>query len=106
MITSMTDADYKITREPGVVRLSGDFDINARDDLHSVLAEAIEEDGAGVIVVDFDQVQFLDSEALGALIEGYVAARAAGVKLSVTNARGIVHRVLDVSGVLEMLAKG
>ncbi|MFI7596274.1 anti-sigma factor antagonist [Actinoplanes sp. NPDC049681] len=102
----MTNAYHRITRNAGVVRLSGDFDINARDELRSVLVAAIEQDGSGGIVVDFDQVEFLDSEALGALIDGYVAARAAGVKLSVVNARGIVLRVLEVSGVLEMVSDG
>jgi anti-anti-sigma factor len=102
----VTDAYYQITREAGVVRLSGDFDINARDELRTVLVQAVEEDGAGGIVVDFDRVLFLDSEALSALIEGHVVARAAGVKLSVANAHGLVHRVLDVSGVLELLANG
>ncbi|MEV4640706.1 STAS domain-containing protein [Actinoplanes sp. NPDC049548] len=100
----MTDAYYQITRQAGAVRLSGDFDINARDELRAVLAQAVEEDSTGALVVDFDGVVFLDSEALSALIDGFVAARAAGVKLSIVNAHGLVHRVLEVSGVLEMFS--
>ena len=65
----MTDAYYQIHRETGVVRLSGEFDINARDELRSVLAQAVEEDSGGGLVIDFDGVQFLDSEALAGLIE-------------------------------------
>ncbi|BCJ53083.1 hypothetical protein Asp14428_45580 [Actinoplanes sp. NBRC 14428] len=102
----MTDADYQLTREAGIVRLSGEFDINAREELQAVLARAIEEDGAGGIVVDLDRVTFLDSEAMSALIDGYLTGRAAGVKLSIVNAHGLVHRVLDVSGVLEMFENG
>ncbi|MEV4705526.1 STAS domain-containing protein [Actinoplanes sp. NPDC049316] len=97
----MTEPSYQITREAGAVRLSGDLDINAREELRDVLVTAVREDGSGV-VVDFGDTAFLDSEAMGALIEGLLAARSAGVKMSIVNARGLVHRVLDVSGVLDM----
>ncbi|MGA5305483.1 STAS domain-containing protein [Nucisporomicrobium flavum] len=102
----MIEPSYQITREAGAVRLSGDLDINAREELRDVLVAAAQEDGAGALVVDFDDTAFLDSEAMGALIEGFLAARAAGVKMSIVNAHGLVHRVLDVSGVLEMFETG
>ena len=119
----MTEPIYQITREAGAVRLSGDLDINARDELRDVLVAAVEEEAAAVeeeaaagevsggeglgnagkvVVVDFDHTAFLDSEAMGALIESFLAARAAGVRMSIVNAHGLVHRVLEVSGVLEM----
>ncbi|MFC3384758.1 STAS domain-containing protein [Couchioplanes azureus] len=109
-----SDAGYEITREAGAVRLSGEFDITARDELRSMLLQAIaenratdddqatDEDGTAGVVVDFAGVTFLDSEAMGALIDGLNAGRAAGVKLSIVNAHGIVNRVLEVSGVLEL----
>jgi anti-sigma B factor antagonist len=47
-------------------------------------------------------VTFLDSEALGALIDGHNAARGAGAGFRVVHARGVVHRVLAVSGATEL----
>lgn len=44
--------------------LSGEFDINARDELRSTLMRVIEDGGAG-ISIDFDGVTFLDSEVAG-----------------------------------------
>ena len=134
----MTEPIYQITREAGAVRLSGDLDINSRDELRDTLAAAVEEaatreepatrgeeaatrgetgseaapdaeagEGRGkVVVVDFDHTAFLDSEAMGALIDGFLTARAAGVRMSIVNAHGLVHRVLEVSGVLEMFETG
>ena len=102
----MTEPIYQITREPGVVKLSGDLDINARDELRDALVAVVRDDRSGAVVVDFDDVAFLDSEAMGALIEGFLAARGAGVTMSIVNAHGLVHRVLDVSGVLEMFETG
>jgi len=124
----VTEPIYQITREAGAVRLSGELDINARDDLRDALTTAVEdaaarkagEDTAAqkagtagedtpageTVVVDFDDTAFLDSEAMGALIEGFLAARAAGVRMSIVNAHGLVRRVLEVSGVLEMFESG
>ena len=97
----MTETGYLIVREPAVVRLSGDFDINARDELRGALLEAVEA-GPDEVVVDFGAAVFLDSEAMGALIEGLNAGQEAGVRLRIVNAHGIVHRVLEVSGVLAL----
>ena len=97
----MTETGYLIVREPAVVRLSGDFDINARDELRGALLEAVEA-GPDEVVVDFGAAVFLDSEAMGALIEGLNAGQEAGVRLRIVNAHGIVHRVREVSGVLAL----
>ncbi|WP_157408185.1 STAS domain-containing protein [Actinoplanes sp. N902-109] len=98
----MTEPSYQIAREAGHVRLSGEFDINARDDLRDAMVRAVQHDGQGRVVIDLDGTDFIDSEALGALIDGLTAGRAAGVAMSIVNAHGLVHRVLDVSGVLAL----
>ena len=90
---------YQIVREDAVIRLSGDFDINARDEMRAALLDAVRA-GPAEVVVDFAEAAFLDSEAMGALIDGLNAGRAADVPVRIVNAHGLVHRVLDVSGVL------
>ncbi len=101
----MTEPTYQIVREASRVRLSGDLDINARDDVRDVLLRAVGDsasDGHVRIVIDLADTAFIDSEAVGALIDGLTAGRAAGVPLAIAHAEGLVHRVLDVSGVLEL----
>jgi anti-anti-sigma factor len=98
----VTQPSYQIVREAAVVRLAGDFDINARDELRTALFDAIRAAGPAEVVIDFAGAAFLDSEAMGALIEGLNAGREAGVSMRIVNARGLVHRVLDVSGVLAL----
>ena len=84
-----------------LLKLSGELDINARDDLRDVVQAALDE-GIADIVVDLGGVTFLDSEALGGLIDGYNAAQARTVGYRVVNARGLVERVLSVSGALDL----
>jgi anti-anti-sigma factor len=98
----VTEPSYQIAREAGHVRLSGEFDITARDDLRDEVVRAIQHDGGNGVVIDLAGTDFMDSEAMGALLDGLIAGREAGVTISIVNARGLVHRVLEVSGVLDL----
>jgi anti-anti-sigma factor len=98
----VTEPTYQIARQAGHVRLSGDLDINARDDVRDELLRAVRDGGSAGIVIDLGETAFIDSEAVGALIDGLMAGREAGVPMAISNATGIVHRVLDVSGVLDL----
>ena len=51
-----------------VVRLAGELDLYNADDVRRALATAID-DGASRIVIDMSEVEFVDSTALGVLIE-------------------------------------
>ncbi|MEV4350514.1 STAS domain-containing protein [Actinoplanes sp. NPDC049596] len=92
---------YKIGQERSadgtatVLSIDGELDINARDDLRAAILGAVDR---GDCVVDLGGTAFLDSEALGALIDGYNSALSAGTGFRVVGATGVVARVLDVSG--------
>jgi anti-anti-sigma factor len=89
--------------EPGgvaVLRLGGELDINAREEIRDKSLSAVA--AAEQLVYDFAATTFLDSEALAALIEGLNAARKAGIGVRAVNAQGMIQRVLDVAGVLEL----
>ena len=110
----MTDAYYTIARAPVAadinqtdtigVRLSGEFDLGARDDLRAALLGAIAEANGARILVDLAEVGFLDSETLRVLLDCRSAAQRQGTDFRVTNAHGVVRRVLDVTGLAEILA--
>jgi anti-sigma B factor antagonist len=94
---------YKIGQERAadgtatILRIDGELDITARDDLHEAVVAALRH---GHVTVDLDGATFIDSEALGALIDGYNAAQAGSVRFRVINAHGLVARVLEVSGAI------
>jgi anti-anti-sigma factor len=85
-----------------LLHLGGELDITARDALRETILAAVDH---GDVVIDLDQVTFVDSEAIGALVEGYQAARARPAGFRLVNAHGVVARVLEVSGVLELFGR-
>lgn len=96
---------YKIDRERAaggtatILHLSGELDINARDDLRAAILAAL---GTGDVVLDLAGVTFLDSEALGSLIDGYNEALARRAGYRAVNAHGLAGRVLTVSGARDL----
>jgi anti-anti-sigma factor len=105
----VADDYYTIALEPAGgsaasrVLLAGAFDIGTREDLRKALLGLVGGDPGPRILVDLRRVTFIDSEAINALIEGYLAAEQAGVSLRLTGAHGIVDRVLRVIGLDHLL---
>jgi anti-sigma B factor antagonist len=103
------DDYYSISRErplgpdgTAYFRLSGTFDIGARQDLRDALGEATDDQAVRAIEVNLADVTFLDSEALAGLIEACTGARRAGLRFAAVGAQGLVHRVLVVTGTLTL----
>ena len=79
-----------------VVRLAGELDLNNADEVRAALLDAVAEEPER-LVVDLGAVQFVDSTALGVLIEA---------RSRLTNRRGFMlagtrlatRRALEVSG--------
>jgi anti-sigma B factor antagonist len=102
----MTQA-YGITvRRIGAVAalgLAGEFDLACVGDLEKAIAEALTEPAPAAIVIDLDAAVFIDSSIIRVLVTSQQTAAEQQVTMMVANARGMVERVLKVTGVYELL---
>ncbi|TWG12906.1 STAS domain-containing protein [Actinoplanes teichomyceticus] len=87
------------------VTLAGSLDLGSRDELRAALLGIVQAGGGGRIVVDLSRVRFIDSEAISALIQSYLAAERAGYSFRLIRAVGIVERVLTVVGLGYLLER-
>ena len=78
-----------------VVRLAGELDLYNADDVRAALAEATA-DGTKRVVVDLSEVEFIDSTALGVLIEARARLGRTGLRLAAPQLE--TRRALQVSG--------
>lgn len=78
-----------------VVRLTGELDLYNVDEVRSALADAATE-GPECVVVDLSQVTFLDSTALGVLVEARAALPPGALHLAAPQLEAM--RALRVSG--------
>lgn len=79
-----------------VAEMVGDLNLQCASDVRARLAAAVE-DGQSRLVVDLEQVNFIDSSGLGALISGLKSARQAGGDLRIANPREQARVVLKLT---------
>jgi len=81
-----------------VVHVSGEIDLATCPQLRDVLAELVDR-GIYHLVVDLEQVSFLDSSGIGVLMGVYRRIREHGGSLRLTAPSAQVRRVLDLTRV-------
>ena len=84
------------------VALHGEVDVLTVDQVRMALTEAITARPAQ-IVVDLEDLSFIDSTGLGALVFGFQRARDAGIGFRLARPTRGVHQVLVLSGLLEIV---
>ena len=88
--------------EKGVVLyLAGRYDFGARKTFKESLGEAMKEELP--IVLDFEQVSFVDSSALGILVIAHQTLKSKKIPLSLVNPQPYVRQVLDLANVAKMI---
>ena len=80
-----------------VIKLSGRFDFNTHRDFRSAYEALIVDPAIRAVVVDFDEVDYLDSSALGMLLMLRDKLGGGGKEISLTGVRGNVKQVLDIA---------
>jgi anti-anti-sigma factor len=84
-----------------VVSAHGELDAYVAPDLSTVLERAAREDGG--IVVDLEDVSFMDSTALGIVVRAVRELGEAGRRVKVVLPRGTARRVFEITTVDRLL---
>ncbi|MEU8232993.1 STAS domain-containing protein [Actinoplanes sp. NPDC048967] len=89
----------------GVIRLAvhGELDLGTADRLTDTVDEVLAAARPAEVVLDLAGLSLCDSVGVDALLRARAAANAQAVHLTVINPRGIVRRVLDLTGTLDRL---
>lgn len=85
-----------------VFRVRGAVDMATHTELGAALVAALADEALREIVVDLEQVTFLDSSGVRALLEARMAAASHDARLVVRNPQPIVDRVLQITSVAEL----
>ena len=95
------------TVNDGVLRLTitGEVDLSTADLLTDTITNLITAGHVAELIIDLDQVTFLDATGISALIRGNNLAVELGIAYLVTNPHDLVHKVLDITGVLRLLTE-
>ncbi|AZN35600.1 STAS domain-containing protein [Iodobacter ciconiae] len=87
----------QIEGDVGRVVLSGQFDFSAHREFRQVCETLISNPGIKEVLIDFQNVNYLDSSALGMLLLLKEKIGAASKSLALVNCRDSVKQVLDIA---------
>ena len=85
-------ADNRVTLRP-----QGRFDFNCFRDFRSSYEAALTQEGVTCVLIDLQQVQYIDSAALGILLLLRDKAAPLGIKVELANLQGTVKDVLEIA---------
>ncbi|MFI2665574.1 STAS domain-containing protein [Micromonospora carbonacea] len=86
--------------------MTGEIDIATSGELAVVLAALLDGAPPAALELDFGGVRFLDSSGILVLLRAQGRAADQGCRLTLADVRPTVHRVLEITGVLELLGLG
>ncbi|RJX19692.1 MAG: anti-sigma F factor antagonist [Ammonifex sp.] len=95
--------DLETVGEVLVAKLRGELDLKTAGELRQGLDRALDGFTVRHLVLDLENVSFMDSTGLGVVLGRYKRLAGAGGKLVVLGLQPPVRRVLDLSGVLRIV---
>ena len=87
----------EITGSKAVLNLNGRFDFHSHRDFRSAYEKVMEGAEVRDIEINFRQVDYLDSSALGMLLLLREKAEAAGKNVALVGLQGMVKQVLEIA---------
>ena len=95
--------DLRSDRQGLIVALAGEFDLAGVAQFEHALAAVADAEPARV-VVDFTELQFIDSTGIAAIVGAMAERERAGDRLCACGVRGQVQRLLELVGVSDRLS--
>jgi anti-sigma B factor antagonist len=86
-----------------IVTLAGELDMAATFRLEPELERLTRNGDVSALVIDMQDVEFMDSSALGLLLATQQRLRAEGLRFLLANPSGSVRRMLELTGVADTL---
>jgi anti-sigma B factor antagonist len=84
--------------------VTGEIDITTADAFEGAMNDVIDQQARSVLV-DLAGVRFMDSTGIAALVRAHTRSSATRTSLTVINCQQQVRRVMEVTGVYDLLAR-
>jgi stage II sporulation protein AA (anti-sigma F factor antagonist) len=82
-----------------IVKLKGELDHHSADEARDKIDEKIRNDKYKKIIIDFKNLDFIDSSGIGFVIGRYKVIRKSNSVIEIINASKKVRKILDMSGI-------
>ncbi|HBQ86344.1 MAG TPA: anti-sigma F factor antagonist [Syntrophomonas sp.] len=97
------DLELKLVRNTLVVRIKGELDMLVAEKLRREIDNRLDNREINTLVINLDQVTFIDSSGLGVIIGRYKRISAGDGKMYIVGARPAVEKILFFSGINKLI---
>lgn len=94
----------KIERQTLLLRLEGELDMHTAASLRQAIDNEIEKRGIRTVILNLQDVQFVDSSGLGVLLGRYKKLLPLGGKLKITNVPPHIYKIMELSGLPKIIS--
>jgi stage II sporulation protein AA (anti-sigma F factor antagonist) len=95
--------EKKIERLTLFLRLDGELDMHTSDLVRQAIDMEIEKRGIRTVILNLQNVQFIDSSGLGVILGRYKKLLSIGGKLKITNVPPNVFKIMELSGLPKII---
>lgn len=95
--------EKKIERLTLLLRLDGELDLHTASMVRQAIDIEIEKRGIRKVILNFQNVHFIDSSGLGVIIGRYKKLLPLGGTLKITNVPPQIYRIMELSGLPKII---
>lgn len=95
--------EMMITHDVLCIRLDGELDHHTAEELRELASKAIEEKDIRHIVLNLEQLSFMDSSGLGVILGRYKQIKQLHGEMVVCAVSPAIRRLLDMSGLFKII---
>lgn len=87
-----------------IVKVIGELDLVIAEQFKAVIEKELEHLNIHILVLDLEEVSFIDSSGLGAILGRYKMLSEKKGKMVLLNPQPAVRRILELSGILRIIS--
>jgi stage II sporulation protein AA (anti-sigma F factor antagonist) len=87
-----------------IVRIAGELDLSSVSEFRQTVDKVLNNQRSKYLLMNLEQLTFIDSSGLGAILGRYKKVNLLGGKILVTNVQPQITRIFELSGLLKILA--
>ncbi|MFD3156185.1 anti-sigma F factor antagonist [Haloimpatiens sp. FM7330] len=87
-----------------VTHMIGELDHHSAQEVRNKIDDRLDREGINKLVIDFDEVTFMDSSGIGVVIGRYKKVKLNKGNIGVCNVKGSVERVFQLSGMFKLIS--
>lgn len=83
-----------------IVKVKGELDLLTAETFRNLVERAINREKAQNLILDMEQVDFIDSSGLGVILGRYRRIREQGGNMAIVGVKPHVKRILELAGIM------